>query len=241
MTNAPNGGGGRGGGRGASREREGSGSGPERSALLRGHRQGAESVRSVVRAAPDLGIRTLTLYAFSSDNWKRPPAEVSVLMKLLRKYLKTEIDELNENGVRLKVVGRRDRLSPSLMKAIEDAERRTALGDRLELRLAVDYSSRDLLLQAVRAAAAASDMDRRDLSTLLGEAMNGDGRAPDVDLLIRSGGERRLSDFLLWECAYAELHFTPTMWPDFRGHDLKAAVDDFRARDRRFGEVAAAS
>ena len=206
-----------------------------------GHRQGAESVRSVVRAAPDLGIRTLTLYAFSSDNWKRPPAEVSVLMKLLRKYLKTEIDELNENGVRLKVVGRRDRLSPSLMKAIEDAERRTALGDRLELRLAVDYSSRDLLLQAVRAAAAASDMDRRDLSTLLGEAMNGDGRAPDVDLLIRSGGERRLSDFLLWECAYAELHFTPTMWPDFRGHDLKAAVDDFRARDRRFGEVAAAS
>ena len=206
-----------------------------------GHRQGAESVRSVVRAAPDLGIRTLTLYAFSSDNWKRPPAEVSVLMKLLRKYLKTEIDELNENGVRLKVVGRRDRLSPSLMKAIEDAESRTALGDRLELRLAVDYSSRDLLLQAVRAAAAASDMDRRDLSTLLGEAMNGDGRAPDVDLLIRSGGERRLSDFLLWECAYAELHFTPTMWPDFRGHDLKAAVDDFRARDRRFGEVAAAS
>ncbi|MCH1571789.1 MAG: di-trans,poly-cis-decaprenylcistransferase [Longimicrobiales bacterium] len=206
-----------------------------------GHRQGIESVRSVVRAAPDLGIGTLTLYAFSSDNWKRPPAEVSVLMKLLRTYLKTELDELNENGVRLKVVGRRDRLRPALLKAIEDAERRTAQGDHLELRLAVDYSSRDLLLQAVRAAAAASDMERRDLSTLLGEAMNGDGRAPDVDLLIRSGGERRLSDFLLWECAYAELHFTPTMWPDFRGHDLKAALDDFRARDRRFGEVAAAS
>lgn len=206
-----------------------------------GHRQGVESVRSVVRAGPDLGIRTLTLYAFSSDNWKRPPAEVSVLMKLLRTYLKTEIDELRKNGVRLKVVGRRDRLSPTLVKAIEQAERQTAQGDSLELRLAVDYSSRDLLLQAVRAAAAASDIDRRDLSALLGEAMNGDGRAPDVDLLIRTGGERRLSDFLLWECAYAELHFTPTMWPDFRGHDLQAALHDFSARDRRFGEVAAAS
>ena len=206
-----------------------------------GHRQGAESVRSVVRAAPDLGVRTLTLYAFSSDNWKRPRSEVSVLMKLFRRYLKTEIDELRENGVCLKVVGRRDRLSRGLVRAIERAEEATAGGERLELRLAVDYSSRDLMLAAVRAAAAATDIDRKDLSTLIGEAMNGDGRAPDVDLLIRTGGERRLSDFLLWECAYAELLFTPVMWPEFRGTHLEAALADFRARDRRFGEVAVAS
>ena len=206
-----------------------------------GHRQGAESVRSVVRDAPDLGVRTLTLYAFSSDNWKRPQSEVSVLMKLFRRYLQTELDELRDSGVRLKVVGRRDRLAPGLVKAIEHAERVTADEDRLELRLAVDYSSRDLMLEAVRAAAAATDIDRKDLTTLLGEAMNGDGRAPDVDLLIRTGGERRLSDFLLWECAYAELYFTPTMWPEFRGQDLETALGDFRARDRRFGEVAVAS
>ena len=206
-----------------------------------GHRKGAESVRSVVRAAPDQGIRTLTLYAFSSDNWKRPPSEVSVLMKLFRRYLQSEVEELRENGVRLKVVGRRDRLAPTLVAAIERAEARTADCDRLELRLAVDYSSRDLMLEAVRTAAAATDIDRKDLSTLLGEAMNGDGRAPDVDLLIRTGGERRLSDFLLWECAYAELYFTPTMWPDFGGANLAAALEDFRARDRRFGEVAVAS
>jgi len=206
-----------------------------------GHRQGTESVRDVVRAAPDHGIRTLTLYAFSSDNWKRPPSEVSVLMKLFQRYLRSEVEELRDNGVRLKVVGRRDRLAPTLVDKIERAEARTAHCDRLELRLAVDYSSRDLMLEAVRSAAAATDIDRKDLSTLLGEAMNGDGRAPDVDLLIRTGGERRLSDFLLWECAYAELYFTPIMWPEFGGADLAAALDDFRARDRRFGEVAVAS
>ena len=206
-----------------------------------GHSQGAESVRSVVRAAPDLGIRTLTRYAFSSDNWKRPSSEVSVLMKLFGRYLRSEVEELRENGVRLKVVGRRDRLARELVAAIERAEAQTAHCDRLELRLAVDYSSRDLMLEAVRTAASATDIDRKDLSTLLGEAMNGDGRAPDVDLLIRTGGERRLSDFLLWECAYAELYFTPVMWPDFRGTDLTEALEEFQARDRRFGEVAVAS
>ena len=206
-----------------------------------GHRQGAESVRRVVRAAPDLGIHTLTLYAFSSDNWKRPPAEVAVLMKLFGRYLRTEIAELEENGVRLQVVGRRDRLQPRLVRAMEHAEEETRHGSRLLLRLAVDYSSRDLLLEAVRSAAQASDVQREDLSTLLGRAMHGDGHAPDVDLLIRTGGERRLSDFLLWECAYAELLFTPVMWPDYRGEHLEEAIRDFRARDRRFGRVAAAS
>ena len=206
-----------------------------------GHRHGAESARSVVRAAPDLGIRTLTLYAFSSDNWERPQSEVSMLMTLFRRYLKTEIDELQDNGVRVKVVGRRDRLAYGLVTAIERAEELTAGGERLELRIAVDYSSRDLVLKAIRAAAAASDIERQDLATLIGHAMNGEGRAPDVDFLIRTGGERRLSDFLLWECAYAELYFTPTMWPEFQGSELAAAMDEFRARDRRFGHVAVAS
>ena len=206
-----------------------------------GHRHGAESARSVVRAAPDLGIRTLTLYAFSSDNWERPQSEVSMLMTLFRRYLKTEIDELQDNGVRVKVVGRRDRLAYGLVTAIERAEELTAGGERLELRIAVDYSSRDVVLKAIRAAAAASDIERQDLATLIGHAMNGEGRAPDVDFLIRTGGERRLSDFLLWECAYAELYFTPTMWPEFQGSELAAAMDEFRARDRRFGHVAVAS
>jgi undecaprenyl diphosphate synthase len=204
-----------------------------------GHRKGAESVRRVVRAAPDLGIDTLTLYAFSSDNWQRPEREVSVLMKLFRRYLRSEVGELKENGVRVRVVGRRDRLAPSLVERIEEAEAATTDGDRLLLRLAVDYSSRDLLLQAIRDATTVSELERHDLATLLGRAMHAEEPARDVDLLIRTGGERRLSDFLLWECAYAELLFTPVMWPDYGGDDLRAAVEEFRGRNRRFGRVAA--
>jgi undecaprenyl diphosphate synthase len=206
-----------------------------------GHRRGAESVRRVVEAAPELGIDTLTLYAFSSDNWARPAAEVSVLMRLLKHYLHKEADELQANGVRLQVVGRRDRLSPPLVRAIEQAERRTKAGRRLRLRLAVDYSSRDLLVEAVRSAAAAGDIGRHDMATLLGKAMHAGEPTPDVDLLIRTGGEKRLSDFLLWECAYAELYFTPVMWPEFGASHLAEALTDFRARDRRFGKVAVAS
>jgi undecaprenyl diphosphate synthase len=206
-----------------------------------GHRQGAESVRRVVEAAPDLGIDTLTLYAFSSDNWARPATEVTVLMKLFRRYLRSETAELVRSGVRLRVVGRRDRLDAGLVRAIERAEQATADGTRLLLRLAVDYSARDLLLEAVRRAATASDLERHDLATLLGQAMNGGGPADDVDLLIRTGGEQRLSDFLLWECAYAELYFTRVMWPDFGAEELGLAMQDFRTRDRRFGQVAAAS
>ncbi|MEM7417424.1 MAG: polyprenyl diphosphate synthase [Gemmatimonadota bacterium] len=206
-----------------------------------GHRHGAESVRRVVKAAPDLGIHTLTLYAFSSDNWKRPKSEVSILMKLFGRYLTSETKELKESGVRLQIVGRRDRLAPDLVRRMEKSERETARENRLLLRLAVDYSSRDLLLEAVRAASVASDIERQDMATLLGQAMHAHGPAPDVDLLIRTGGERRLSDFLLWECAYAELLFTQVMWPDYNGAHLAEAVRDFRARERRFGEVAAAS
>lgn len=204
-----------------------------------GHRRGAESVRSVVRAAPDLGIGTLTLYAFSSDNWQRPPTEVGLLMRLLERYLRKEAPELRENGVRLRVVGRRDRLAPAIVSAIEWAEAETAGGERLELRLAVDYSSRYALLEAVRLAASRQGLaaGRPDLASELGYAMNADGPARDVDLLIRTGGEQRLSDFLLWECAYAELLFTPKMWPEYTGEDLASAMQEFAARDRRFGNV----
>jgi undecaprenyl diphosphate synthase len=206
-----------------------------------GHRRGAESVRHVVETAPDLGIDTLTLYAFSSDNWHRPSTEVSVLMKLFHRYLKSETAELVRNGVRLRVVGRRDRLEPRLVHAIARAEEATAAGTRLLLRLAVDYSARDLIVEAVRRASVTPDLQQEELAGLLGQAMHGGGPAPDVDLLIRTGGEQRLSDFLLWECAYAELYFTPVMWPDFGGAHLTEAMTEFRSRDRRYGRVAIAS
>jgi undecaprenyl diphosphate synthase len=204
-----------------------------------GHRRGAESVRSVLRAASNLGIGTLTLYAFSSDNWSRPTAEVGLLMRLLERYLRKETAELKENGVRLRVIGRRDRLAAKIVDAIEWAEAETEGGQRIELRLAIDYSSRHALLQAVRQAAQREGLpaDRPDLAAELGRAMHSGGPARDVDLLIRTGGEQRLSDFLLWECAYAELLFTPKMWPEYTGEDLGAALDEFAGRDRRFGNV----
>jgi undecaprenyl diphosphate synthase len=174
-----------------------------------GHRAGAQAVRRVVEAAPGLGIGQLTLFAFSADNWKRPPDEVAGLMRLFARHLRTETSRLVENGVRLEVIGRRDRLPAPLGAAIQAAEQATAGGRTLHLRLLVDYSSREAI--------------RRGL--LL----------PDVDLLIRTGGEQRLSDFLLWECAYAELHFTELYWPDFGAAELDAAVREFRSRQRRFG------
>ncbi len=206
-----------------------------------GHRQGAKAVRRVVEAAPNLGIGMLTLYAFSSDNWQRPDREVALLMKLFRRYLRTEIDELRHEGVRIQVIGRRDRLAPDLITSIESAERATEQGTRLILRLAVDYSSRDLMLEAIRRAADVEELGRETLAELIGEAMHAPEPAAEVDLLIRTGGEQRLSDFLLWECAYAELIFTPTMWPDFTGDDLSNALADYRRRERRFGRVAVAS
>lgn len=197
-----------------------------------GHRAGATAARRVIEACPDLGVGVLTLYAFSSDNWRRPPEEVSALMDLMGGYLARETPGLVENGVRLEVIGRRDRLAPHLVRAIEKAEAATSRGARLRLRVAVDYSARDQILRAAAAAAGNGGLTRESLSNHLG---------PEVDLLIRTGGEQRLSDFLLWECAYAELIFSPRMWPDFDGPGLAAAVREFRARERRFGAVPPAS
>jgi undecaprenyl diphosphate synthase len=192
---------------------------------LAGHKAGGESVRRVVEAAPELGVTTLTLYAFSSDNWKRPPEEVDGLMRLLREYLRLRRDECVEQGVRVTCIGRRDRLPGALAEEVEQAERLTAGGDNLWLRIALDYSSRDAILEAARRAA---PLTREGLNRALG---------PEVDLLIRTGGEQRLSDFLLWECAYAEMYFTPVMWPEFGRKELAQALAWFRARDRRFGAL----
>jgi undecaprenyl diphosphate synthase len=258
-----------------------------------GHLAGADAVRRTVEAAPDAGIDTLTLYAFSSDNWRRPPDEVGALMRLLRRYLMAETGRCVDNGVRVQVIGRRDRLAASLVQVIESAERMTARGAKLHLRIAVDYSARDAILLAARrlfeseshraregrpaadarhpgearqhrssrhrgeaSRHAADGRDGRDgrdaregvdpllaareqLSQIL--AGCGETKAREVDLLIRTGGEKRLSDFLLWECAYAELIFTERMWPDFGAADLADAVCEFYRRERRFGCVKPAS
>jgi undecaprenyl diphosphate synthase len=210
-----------------------------------GHRAGAEAVRRVVEAAPGCGIGTLTLYAFSADNWGRPPREVSLLMRLLRRYLETETEKLIERGVRLSVVGRRDRLTPALRAAIERAEVLTAAGRALRLRIAIDYSSREAILRAARVLnserRSTSIVTREEFASLLGRAVHDDVPARDVDLLIRTGGEQRVSDFLLWESAYAELYFTRLMWPDFTADDLATAVAEFHGRERRFGCVPAAA
>jgi undecaprenyl diphosphate synthase len=198
---------------------------------LRGHEAGVEAIRRVVEAAPKQGVGTLTLYAFSSDNWRRPKTEVSALMALLRFYLANEVESLVRNGVRLTVIGRRDRLPHGLSDAIGRAEATTARGDILHLRIAVDYSARDAILKAAAKAAGIGNLTREVFS----ELVTGEAELRDVDLVIRTSGEKRLSDFLLWESAYAELHFTERMWPDFEAQDLAEALTSFHRRERRFG------
>jgi len=177
-----------------------------------GHRAGVDAVRRTIEAAPGLGITSLTLYAFSSDNWRRSPAEVRSLLWLLTTYLREETALCTERGVRVEVIGRRDRLPPGLRAAIEGAEQATSGGESVSLRLAIDYSAREGIAR-------------------------GEAPLPDVDLLIRTGGEQRLSDFLLRECAYSELYFTSCPWPDFDANALTAAVSQFGQRHRRFGAL----
>jgi undecaprenyl diphosphate synthase len=196
---------------------------------IAGHTAGAEALRAIVEAAPNSGIAVLTVYAFSSDNWKRPPLEVEALMTLLGCYLASETPRCVTNGIRMSIIGRRDRLLDSLRLAIDDAERRTGHCSRLTLRLAIDYSARDQILQASEKAAGAR-LTRKCFEQLLGET-------PPVDILIRTGGEQRLSDFLLWECAYAELVFTNRMWPEFTPFDLRSALRQCARRERRFGAI----
>ena len=189
-----------------------------------GHREGARAARRVVEAAPGLGIGVLTLFAFSADNWRRPPAEVERCIR---------------NGVRLEVVGRRDRLDSALRDAIDETERATSGGSRVLLRIAIDYSARDAILRAAQCLRDGTVPSRESFTRLLAIVDHGTP-VPELDLVIRTGGERRLSDFFLWEAAYAELVFTDTMWPDFGADGLSAAVREFCGRQRRFGGLAGA-
>lgn len=205
-----------------------------------GHLAGARATRRAVEAAARLGVETLTLYAFSGDNWRRPAAEVDGLMRLFRRFLAAETARCVEEGIRLTVIGRRDRLAPALRAAIDGAETSTAAGGRMHLRIAIDYSAREAILRAARALAEGALGDAADatrFAVALGAAYHESAPAPDVDLLMRTGGEQRLSDFLLWEAAYAELWFTPTLWPDFGPAELAQALADFAGRDRRFGAI----
>jgi len=202
-----------------------------------GHHAGVRTARAIVEAAVRANIGTLTLYAFSADNWMRPRPEVLALMRLFRRSLLSESKRCLENGVRLSIVGRRDRLPASLRQTIVQAEAMTAGGRNLHLRVAVDYSSRDAILRAAARAKDVSPLTRERFTQLLADVDHDPAPVRDVDLLIRTGGEQRLSDFLLWECAYAELVFSPTMWPDFDEAHLLDAIREFEGRERRFGRV----
>ncbi len=212
-----------------------------------GHAAGAAAVPRVVEAAARRAVSTLTLYAFSGDNWRRPAGEVQTLMRIFRRFLREQTAHCVTEGIRLSVIGRRDRLAPALLQAVDAAEGATAAGRAMDLRVAIDYSARDAIVAAAaRAARAGSPLlesggapDRAAFAALLGEACHMREAAPDVDLLVRTGGEMRASDFLLWECAYAELLFVPTPWPEFGAADLDAALRAFHARQRRFGGLPA--
>lgn len=200
-----------------------------------GHRAGAQTARRIIAAAPRLGIRTLTLFALSSANWKRPPAEVEGILRLLHEYLLAETSNCIAEGVRLSIIGRRDRLSAVLRQTIADSEAATASGTRLHLRLAIDYSAREAIFHAACRFYKVTKLSSESFGDVLSEVLR--GGSTDVDLLIRTGGEQRLSDFLLWECAFAEFLFVQKRWPDFSEGDLESAVQEFARRERTRGAL----
>jgi undecaprenyl diphosphate synthase len=200
-----------------------------------GHRAGAESARHIIEAAPRLGIHTLTLFALSSANWNRPAAEVHAILRLLHEYLLVETSHCIEEGVRLSVIGRRDRIPATLRQAIADSEAATVSGTRLHLRLAIDYSAREAIYHAACRFYKVTELSPESFSSVLAEVLR--GGSTEVDLLIRTGGEQRLSDFLLWECAFAEFVFLPKRWPDFNVKDLEVALIEFQRRERTRGAL----
>lgn len=200
-----------------------------------GHRAGAETARRIIEAAPRLGIHTLTLFALSAANWKRPAAEVNAILRLLHEYLLTETTHCVEEGVRLSIIGRRDRVPATLRQAIADSEAATANGTRLHLRLAIDYSAREAIFHAACRFYKVTELSPESFSRVLAEVYR--GGSTEVDLLIRTGGEQRLSDFLLWECAFAEFVFARNAWPDFTVSDLEAALQEFAHRERTRGAL----
>ncbi|MDJ0948455.1 MAG: isoprenyl transferase [Alphaproteobacteria bacterium] len=203
-----------------------------------GHRRGAEAVRRTVRGAVELGVRYLTLYGFSSENWKRPPAEVDDLMALLRFYLRSEIADLHEHGIRVKVIGERERLATDIVALIEQAERQTEGNERLMLTVALSYGGRGEIVRAARELAqevAAGRLAPGDIDEPAFQSHLATQGIPDPDLVIRTSGEQRLSNFLLWQSAYAELVFVETLWPDFDKEDMERAIREFHRRERRYG------
>ena len=206
-----------------------------------GHRAGARAVDAVVAAAARQGVDTLTLYAFSADNWNRPPTEVSALFTLLRRHLLTQTQRCLERSIRINVIGRRDRLDAGLRRSIERSERATAHCSGMHLRIAIDYSAQYSLLETCRRLQQDTSVDKSRFVECLAEVDHAIAPAPEVDLLVRTGGEKRLSDFLLWECSYAELHFVECLWPDFDGQTFEQALAEYARRDRRFGRVATAA
>jgi undecaprenyl diphosphate synthase len=203
-----------------------------------GHRAGAKAVDVVVQAAVRAKIGTLTLYAFSAANWARPQPEVGALFALLRRYLTTQTPRCLEQSIRIEIIGRRDRLTPQLIQAIERSERATAHCGGMRLRIAVDYSAQQSILETCRRMVQQGHIDRSRFIETLVQVDHSSLATPDVDLLIRTGGEKRLSDFLLWECAYAELHFVENYWPDFDSNAFEQALHTYARRQRRFGQVA---
>jgi undecaprenyl diphosphate synthase len=203
-----------------------------------GHREGAKAVDRVVEAAARSHIDVLSLYAFSAANWQRPRAEVSALFALFRRYLQTQTARCLAQSIRINVIGRRDRLDRDLLEAIEHSEWSTSRCQGMLLRIAVDYSSQDSLVSACRHLVSSANVERSTFIVAMEAANHSAVCAPELDLLIRTGGEKRLSDFLLWECAYAELYFTECMWPDFDASALRAALSEFGQRQRRFGRIA---
>ncbi|MSO75197.1 MAG: isoprenyl transferase [Alphaproteobacteria bacterium] len=205
---------------------------------IAGHHQGVNAVRACVQACTDLGIGYLTIYAFSSENWKRPAAEVDDLMGLLRLYIRREVSELLRNGIRIRFIGERGRLALDINRLIDESEQRTEANRRLTLTVAVNYGGRQEILDAVRtlacrARAGEIDPDTID-ETMFGHALQ-TADTPDPDLVIRTSGEQRVSNFLLWQSAYTEFVFTPTLWPDFGRADLESAIREFQSRERRYG------
>jgi undecaprenyl diphosphate synthase len=200
-----------------------------------GHRAGARTARQIIQAAPRLGIHTLTLFALSSANWKRPAEEVQAILRLLHEYLLTETSHCMEEGVRLSVIGRRDRMPATLRQAVADSEAATVQGRKLHLRLAIDYSAREAIFHAACRFYKVTSLSPDSFSSVLSEVLR--GGSTEVDLLIRTGGEQRLSDFLLWECAFAEFVFLSKRWPDFTVADLEAALQEFAHRERTRGAL----
>lgn len=205
---------------------------------IRGHEEGAESVRDIVRTSREIGISWLTLYAFSEENWKRPKREINALMRLLKRFLRDELDEMQENGIRFQTIGRTNKLPPDVQKLLYDTMEKTSMNKDMVLTLALSYGGRQEIcdtIQKIFEGIELGDITSKEITEDLVEGSLYTAGMPDPDLLIRTSGEYRVSNFLLWQIAYAEIYITPTLWPDFRKEEFLSAIEEYQKRERRFG------